>query len=109
VADAETWHPVADDRDAPDGTLIEVFVDGDAVLLARVDGRWAAVAGDCTHDECPLVDGEVIDGAVHCMCHGAAFDLTSGEVVEPPATEALAVHVVRSRDGRLEVSLHRAN
>jgi len=42
---------------------------------------------------------------VHCMCHGAAFDLVTGEVVEPPATEPIAVYAVRSRDGRLEVSL----
>jgi nitrite reductase/ring-hydroxylating ferredoxin subunit len=102
---SETWHPVADDHEAPDGTLIEAMADGEAVLLARIDGGWMAVAGDCTHDECPLVDGEVIDGAVHCMCHGAAFDLRTGEVVEPPATEPLPVYALRSRDGRLEVSL----
>lgn len=102
---SESWHDAGEDLAAEDGALIEATVDGEPVLLARHEGRWLAVAGDCTHDECPLVDGEVIGGAVHCMCHGAAFDLVTGEVVEPPATEPIAVYAVRSRDGRLEVSL----
>ena len=99
------WHDVAADGDAEDGTLVEVTADGEPVLLARVDGAWLAVAGDCTHDECPLADGEVIDGAIHCMCHGAAFDLRSGAVLEPPATEPLAVYPLRVSDGRLHISL----
>ncbi len=103
------WHDAAPDDDAEDGTLVELMVDGEAVLLARAAGQWRAVAGDCTHDECPLVDGEVIDGAIHCMCHGAAFDLTTGAVVEPPATEPLAVYRVRSTDGRLHISLDAIN
>lgn len=103
------WHDAAGDDEAEDGALIELTVDGEAVLLARVDGEWLAVAGDCTHDECPLVDGEVIDGAIHCMCHGAAFDLRSGEVVLPPATEPLSVYRVRSAGGRLHISLDAIN
>jgi nitrite reductase/ring-hydroxylating ferredoxin subunit len=103
------WHDLGPAFEAEDGTLREVILDAEAVLLVRLEGEWLAVAGDCTHDECPLVDGEVVAGAIHCMCHGAAFDLRTGEVIQPPATERLRVYELRTENGRLLVSLESAD
>ncbi len=99
------WYDVAPDSDAPEGTLLEVEADARLALLARSGGEWLAVSGDCTHDECPLVDGDFANGAIECMCHGAMFDLRTGLVLSPPATEPLEVYAVKSEDGRLHVSL----
>ena len=102
---APGWHDAGADEGAPDGALREVQLDGAPVLLARVDGSWLACSGDCTHDLCPLVEGELRGPEIHCSCHGAAFDVRTGEVLLPPANERLPVYRLRSAAGRLLVAL----
>ena len=102
---APGWHDAGADDAAPDGELREVQLDGTPVLLARVRGSWLACSGDCTHDLCPLVEGELRGSQIHCSCHGAAFDVRTGAVLLPPANEPLPVFRVRSEAGRLRVQL----
>jgi 3-phenylpropionate/trans-cinnamate dioxygenase ferredoxin subunit len=98
-----TWHDAGADEPAADGTLREVVAAGQPVLLGRVAGAWLAVAGDCTHDACPLVDGVLVGGELECTCHGARFDLATGAVLAPPATAPLATWDVQAAGGRLAV------
>ena len=99
------WHDAGADDDAPDGTLRESVAAGAPLLLARVDGGWLALSADCTHDLCPLVDGELRGAELHCSCHGAAFDARTGAVLLPPANEPLPVYQLRGEAGRLLVAL----
>ena len=99
------WQYAGADEDVPDGELREVHLDGTPVLLARVGGCWLACSGDCTHDLCPLVEGELRGPEIHCSCHGSAFDVRTGEVLLPPANEPLPVYRLRSEAGRLLVAL----
>ncbi|MFN8225034.1 MAG: Rieske 2Fe-2S domain-containing protein [Gaiellales bacterium] len=96
------WVDVAD-ASLPVGTLTNVHVGGEDIVVARVGEWWAAVSGACTHDECPLADGWLEDTALRCPCHAALFDLATGEPVEGPATEPLVVYPVRVQLGRVEV------
>jgi len=89
----------------PDGTLVSVAHQASLAAVARVDGAWLAVDGWCTHQECPLADGWVEDRAVRCACHGALFDLATGEVLEGPATEPVIVYPTRVSGDRVEVEL----
>jgi nitrite reductase/ring-hydroxylating ferredoxin subunit len=91
------WHDAGADEPAPDGTLRESVVAGSPLLLA--------LSADCTHDLCPLVDGELRGAEIHCSCHGAAFDARTGAVLLPPANEPLPVYRLRSEAGRLLVAL----
>jgi len=102
---ASEWHDAGADEDAPDGELREVYLRGAPVLLGRVGGSWLAFSGDCTHDLCPLIAGELRGSEIHCSCHGAAFDVRTGEVLHPPADEPLPVYRLRSEAGRLLVAL----
>jgi 3-phenylpropionate/trans-cinnamate dioxygenase ferredoxin component len=38
-----------------------------------------------------------------CQCHGSRFDITTGAVIDGPATEPLNVYPVRQVDGDLRV------
>lgn len=69
---------------------IEQFVvEGQEIAIARIDDRVHAVSDTCTHRQCSLSEGLLEEGVVTCPCHGAEFDLATGEAVCLPAKEPL--------------------
>ena len=78
-------HKVATVNEVPAGKMKQVRVVGQAVLLANVDGEFFAIGDTCTHASCRLSTGFLDGNAVFCPCHGSQFDVTSGEVLGPPA------------------------
>ena len=38
-----------------------------------------------------------------CQCHGSRFSITTGAVINGPATEALDVYEVREVEGRIQI------
>ena len=75
--------------------------------LVRVDGRLYAFDDLCTCDveSCPLSGGLLAGRTVMCQCHGSRFDITTGVVVEGPATRSLSVYEVQEADGDIRVRL----
>ena len=90
--------------DLPDGGTLAGTVDGEAVLLARVDGRLHAVGATCTHLGGPLGEGVLVGGEVRCPWHHARFALATGEAVGAPAFDPLPCFAVEERGGRVFVT-----
>jgi nitrite reductase/ring-hydroxylating ferredoxin subunit len=40
---------------------------------------------------------------IMCQCHGSRFDITTGAVVNGPATEALNVYEVQAAEGSIQI------
>lgn len=74
----------------PASGVLAGHVDGEAVLLARLDDGIFAVGGTCTHYGAALAEGRVADGVVHCPWHHACFSLRSGAALKAPAFAPLA-------------------
>jgi 3-phenylpropionate/trans-cinnamate dioxygenase ferredoxin subunit len=90
--------------DLAPGTLLMAWVDGtEPVLLVNADGRLHALAGTCSHEYFELDRGFLTDGSVTCALHLSRFDLASGEALDPPADEPLAVYPLAVEDGRLVI------
>jgi 3-phenylpropionate/trans-cinnamate dioxygenase ferredoxin subunit len=104
--DSAAWVAVASVADVAEGHLLGVEVDGADVVVANLGDRYVAFGGECTHAGCPLSDGELDAerGHLTCWCHGSVFDVTTGEVVEPPAEGALPVYDVRVEGGNIELA-----
>jgi Rieske Fe-S protein len=81
--------------DVPDGGGL--VLPDQHVVLTRSGDEVHAFSATCTHQGC-TVDG-VSDGRITCPCHGSAFDAATGEVVQGPATTALAPVAVTVADG----------
>ena len=88
--------------DVAPGTMLMTWVNGtDPVLLVNVDGTFHAVQGICSHEYFELDKGFLTAGTLTCALHLSRFDLVSGEPLDPPADEPLAVYPVTVVEGRL--------
>ena len=88
----------------PDGTMLLAWADGtDPVLLVNTGGRIHALQGTCSHEYFELDKGFLTGPAVTCALHLSRFDLATGEALDPPADEPLAVYPVSIEDGRILV------
>lgn len=72
------------------------------VVTQPTDGDYKAFSAVCTHQGC-LVD-TVESGRIVCPCHGSAFDISTGEVVQGPATQPLEEKSVTVDDSGISVT-----
>lgn len=91
----------------PDGEARMFVVEGIAIMLARCGDEIFAVEALCSHAHAYLHEGSVdrFRCSVECPLHGAEFDLRTGRVLSPPATEPVQVFPVRCGDGNVLVGL----
>ena len=69
-------------------------VEGQTIALFNMDGAFYAIENTCTHVGGPLGEGAMVGDQVTCPWHGAQFNVTSGEVVGPPARSDVKSFVV---------------
>lgn len=93
--------PLANTSNLSDGEMKEVSANGTRILLARVGNEFHAVGATCPHYGAPLVEGALCGTRVVCPWHHACFDVTTGNLEEPPALDSLARYDVRVEDGRV--------
>ena len=92
--------------DLAPGTCRQVDAGGRPVALFNVNGMMYAIHGTCTHRGGPLGEGELDGSVVTCPGHGAQFDVTSGQVVGPPAERSVHAYrvVVEDEDIKVDIS-----
>jgi 3-phenylpropionate/trans-cinnamate dioxygenase ferredoxin component len=75
------------------------------ISVARVGDRLYAFDDlcTCTPEPCPLSGGLLTGTTIMCQCHGSRFDITTGAVINGPATEALTVYQVMEVDGSVQL------
>ena len=89
---------VAGVSDVPVGTGKVVQAGGKTLALFNLGGTFYALDNRCTHMGGPLGKGAVEANQVTCPWHGSIFNITTGEVVGPPARRPVAtfpIHVER--------------
>jgi 3-phenylpropionate/trans-cinnamate dioxygenase ferredoxin subunit len=98
------WITVGKAGDITEGDATPFDVNGEQIAVSRVEGALRAFSDICTHRQCNLSTGGEIDGTtIECECHGSVFDMVTGEAVEGPATESLAVYPVNDEGGDLKI------
>lgn len=101
----ETTPPVGSDDETPTGefsevlvgnideiavgTGVKVMVNDELTILVThpAEAKFKAFSATCTHSGC-LVSG-VKEGQIACACHGARFNMETGEPEQGPAKSAL--------------------
>jgi nitrite reductase/ring-hydroxylating ferredoxin subunit len=75
------------------------------ISIARVHDRLYAFDDLCTCAEqpCPLSGGLLAHTTIMCQCHGSRWDVTTGAVINGPATEPLTVYEVQVSEGSIQL------
>jgi naphthalene 1,2-dioxygenase ferredoxin component len=97
------WVRVASRGDLKEGDVLGVEAAGRRIALYDVDGAVFATDNICTHAYAHLSDGWLDGDAIECPLHAARFDVKTGKVLSPPASEDLKTYPVRVVGDTIEV------
>src|ERR671922_1370830 len=92
---SEDFVKVANTKDIQPSQMKEVEVNGENICLVNVEGKYYAIGSICTHEGGPLADGTLEGYEVECPWHNSKFDVRTGEVISPPATEPEPAYEVK--------------
>jgi 3-phenylpropionate/trans-cinnamate dioxygenase ferredoxin subunit len=96
---------VATKDQVPRGGRFSAWAGGRRVLIYSVGSDYYATDEQCTHRECSLAEGPFSGTVVTCPCHMTRFDVTTGEVLNPPATVPLPTYPVKIEGNRILVGI----
>jgi naphthalene 1,2-dioxygenase ferredoxin component len=99
------WVRVAGRGDLKAGEVIGVEAGGRSIAIYDCDGELFATDNICTHAYACLSDGWLDGTTIECPLHAARFDVRTGQVLDPPATEDLKTYQVRESGDAIEVKL----
>src|ERR1700741_4145447 len=100
-------HALAPGDAIPDNFVVPFYL-GDRKLrlsIARVGGRLYSFDDlcPCVPEACPLSGGLLMGTTLMCQCHGSRFDITTGAVINGPATEELNVYEVQEAQAGVQI------
>lgn len=96
---------VASLAEVPEGELRAFDLARGRVAVVHLEQEVFALADECPHDLGSLGEGELDENedAVICPGDGSAFDLRTGEPLDGPAVDPVAVFAVRVNEEWIEV------
>ena len=96
---------IADVGSLAPGEAIAIDLQGTKIALFNVDGTYYAIDDTCTHRGGPLSEGDIDGTVVTCPWHSAEFEITTGEVVNPPADCAVKSYPVTVEGNEIKIEI----
>src|SRR5918993_210697 len=106
LALSEDFVEVANTEDIQSSQMKEVEVNGENICVANVEGKYYAIGSICTHEGGPLADGTLEGYEVECPWHNSKFDVRTGEVTSPPASEPEPAYEVKVDGNSILIKTH---
>jgi nitrite reductase/ring-hydroxylating ferredoxin subunit len=104
---ADAYRTVGRGDAIPNDFVVPYYLDDRKlrISIARVEDHLYAFNDLCTcsDEPCPLSAGLLTGTIIMCQCHGSCFDITTGAVIEGPATRALNVYEVQEVEGSIQL------
>lgn len=97
------WTDVAAVAEFLPGSCRRLHVDGVAIAVFNVEGRYYAIEDVCSHEAETLSNGKLNGLEITCPRHAARFSLVTGDALSPPAYEPVAIFPVQVDNGRVQV------
>jgi nitrite reductase/ring-hydroxylating ferredoxin subunit len=96
---------IAEATEMSEGTGRVVQAGEKTLALFNIGGTFYAIENRCTHVGGPLGEGRLSGSVVTCPWHGSRFDVTTGQVVGPPARRPVQAYPTRVQDGAVFVEI----
>jgi naphthalene 1,2-dioxygenase system ferredoxin subunit len=103
--DDANWVRAAGRADLMEGEVLGVEAGGRSIALYVTDGSVFATDNICTHAYACLSDGWLDGEVIECPLHAARFDIRTGKVLDPPATEDLKTYPARVVGEEIQIRL----
>ena len=104
---AELVVSVCATADVPEGSVKSFEVGNNVIAVYNIGGEFFATDNECTHAAASLADGILEGDVIECSLHFGAFNVKTGEVVQPPCFTPLRTYKVAVKDGRVFVDLEK--
>jgi 3-phenylpropionate/trans-cinnamate dioxygenase ferredoxin subunit len=99
------WIKTIPAEELPEGRIRGVQVEGREILLANFEGVIYALSAICTHEQADLSEGTLVGHVIVCPLHFSEFDVRTGDVNLPPATDPLEKYMAEIREGYVMVEI----
>ncbi len=86
---------VAATEEIQPGSMKSKRINNVAVLICNVNGKFYALADECTHDFAPISTGDLDKDEIICPRHHARFNVIDGSVKAPPAVVPVETYEVK--------------
>lgn len=100
-----TFHQVATTDQLDEDEAMQVIVEGKEIAIVNLGGEIYALDDICTHAYASMADGYIEGDCIECPLHGAQFNIKTGKVETPPATEDLNTYEVKIEGDNILVGL----
>ena len=87
------------------GSVRRFEVEGQAVAVYNIDGRFYATSDRCTHGNASLSEGLLEGETIECDLHFGGFHVPTGKPVAPPCFEPLQTYPVVVLDGVVHLEM----
>jgi uncharacterized membrane protein/nitrite reductase/ring-hydroxylating ferredoxin subunit len=99
--------PVPEAERLGEKETLRVEIDGQVIVIAKIDNNVYAFQEFCTHRFGPLSEGCIEGFNVQCPWHNSCFDVRTGQVTNGPAKVNLKTFEVETRDGKICIGMPR--
>lgn len=103
----DDFKPAALARELEEGQLKRVEIEGQPVLLVKLDGIVHALGAVCSHYGAPLNEGKLVGNTIECPWHFSRFALDDGRVVQGPACAAVPAYDCRTVNDQIQIKMRR--
>jgi nitrite reductase/ring-hydroxylating ferredoxin subunit len=87
--------------DVAAGAALKVEAAGLELAVFNLDGEFYVIDDHCTHGPGSLSEGYIDGDVVECNFHNGAFNIRTGEVVEPPCMIPVRTYKTLVADGKV--------
>lgn len=91
--------------DVAEGTAIRVETNDLILAVFNLNGAFYVMDDTCSHGPGSLSEGPICGDVVECDFHNGAFNIKTGEVVEPPCIIPQKTYKVEVVDERIFIEV----